>query len=285
MTEEVIPGLSEDELQAQWNEVAAEEKGVPRPTEKPAAAEKAPVVADPIKEISERLARIEGSHNTLAGHIGGLKRSETEMRQLLAAANAATRKVDNSPSRAELQRAVADPAEWAVLKRQHPAWAAATEKGMDARIAARLAEQASPFDQAAIDRMVAQRVAGETAAVRSEMIDSHLDAIVGSGDWRREINSPAFDAWIQGQRPEVQALADSAKMTDAAKLLRLFEQTRANTRQADSLTQKRQQTLDSASSVPQRGTRSAKPVSVEDMTPEQLWHYEAQQREKRRRGG
>ena len=285
MTEEVIPGLSEDELQAQWNEVAAEEKGVPRPTEKPAAAEKAPVVADPIKEISERLARIEGSHNTLAGHIGGLKRSETEMRQLLAAANAATRKVDNSPSRAELQRAVADPAEWAELKRQHPAWAAATEKGMDARIAARLAEQASPFDQAAIDRMVAQRVAGETAAVRSEMIDSHLDAIVGSGDWRREINSPAFDAWIQGQRPEVQALADSAKMTDAAKLLRLFEQTRANTRQADSLTQKRQQKLDSASSVPQRGTRSAKPVSVEDMTPEQLWHYEAQQREKRRRGG
>jgi hypothetical protein len=132
--------------------------------------------------------------------------------------------------------------------------------------------------------MVAQRVAGETAAVRNEMIDSHLDAIAGSGDWRRDINSPAFDTWLRGQKPEVQALADSAKMTDAAKMLRLFEQSRSQTRQADSLTQKRQQTLDSASFTPGRGTRGAKPVSVDDMTPEQLWQYEAQQREKRRRG-
>jgi len=284
MTEEVIPGLSEAELQAQWNEVAAEEKGAPRPTEKPVAADKPPEAADHLKELSERLAKIEGSHNTLAGHIGGLKRSEAEMRQLLAAANAATRKVDHAPTQAQVQRAVADPAEWAELKRRHPDWALATEKGMDARIAARLAEQGSHFDQGAIDRMVAQRVAGETAAVRNEMIDTHLDAIVGSGDWRRDINSPAFDAWIRAQKPEVQALADSAKMTDAAKMLRLFEQSRAHTRQADSLTQKRQQTLDSASFTPGRGARSAKPVSVDDMTPEQLWHYEAQQRERKKRG-
>jgi hypothetical protein len=296
MTEEAqAPEQSQEAQQAMWDEVAAENRNgesrvnESRATEKPPGPGNVNSAGDPIREIHDRLARFEASHNTLAGHIGGLKRSEQELRQLMAAANAATRKVDNAPTQAQVSQAISDPLEWAELKRQHPEWAHATERGMDARIEARinahLAAQGSAFDQVAIDRMVAQRVAGETASVRAEMIDSHLDSIVSSGDWNREVQSPAFEAWLRVQRPEVQALGESAKMTDAAKLLRAYEASRARSNTASNLTQQRQQTLESASSAPRRGQQSAKAVSVDDMTPEQLWNFEAKQREQKRQRG
>lgn len=295
MTEEVqTQELSHDEQKAMWAEVAAEgHNGSQLAAEKPLVAAKpdaAGKTPDQVAEIIARLDKFEKSHNdqynTLAGHVGSWKRSEQEIRQLLAAATAATGKVDNAPTQKQVSQAINDPEEWAELKRQHPEWARATERGMDARIEAYLRQnQQSQIDQSAIDRMVSERVAGETAQVRAEMIDSHLDSIVESGDWVSVVKSPEFEAWLQAQKPEIQALGESSKMTDAAKLLRTFEKSKVGTAKADNLTQQRQQTLNAASSVPGKGKPATKPVSVDDMTPEQLWKYEAQQREKKKQRG
>lgn len=193
------------------------------PTETPAPAtpkieanQAVATTADPMKELIARMDKFQASHDTLAGHIGGLSRAQQEFRNTLAAAQAATGKVSNAPTQAELNNAIKDPDDWAALKKEYPQWAGATEKIIDAKV------KATAVDKAAIDKAVADRVAGETAAVRTEMIDSHLDAIV-DGDWKAVVASPAFDAWIDAQKPEIKALAESSKMTDAAKMLRLFE--------------------------------------------------------------
>jgi len=136
--EGLTPEQTEEANQKLWDEVAAEGKNGKPAAEKPLAPAKpapAPTPApevkpDPMKEVLARLDKFEASHNTLAGHIGGLNRGQQELRQLLATAQAAAKKVDDAPTAAQVNQAISDPQEWAELKRQHPEWAAATEKGI-----------------------------------------------------------------------------------------------------------------------------------------------------------
>jgi hypothetical protein len=173
---------------------------------------------DPMKEIMDRLDKFQASHDKLAGNLGRLQQSQEEVRANLAAAQAATKSVQDAPTNAQVKEAMSDPEEWARLKASYPEWATATEKLIDARLAH---VGGKAVDQAEIDRIVADRVAGQTAAVRTEMIDSHLDSIV-DGDWREVVNSEAFGKWLEVQPDSVKAL-DSPRMADAAKMLRLYE--------------------------------------------------------------
>lgn len=172
---------------------------------------------DPLKELMARFDKFEASHNNLAGHIGGLQRSQKEIQERLAAAQAATKTVNDAPTQAEVKDAMTDPQEWADLKTAYPEWASATEKIIDAKVGTQ-----PKIDPAEIDKMVSERVAREAASTRQEMIDSHLDAIV-DGDWLSEVKSEKFGKWIDGQNEDIKALANSSKMTDAAKMLRLFQ--------------------------------------------------------------
>jgi hypothetical protein len=74
------------------------------------------------------------------------------------------------------------------------------------------------IDPAAIDKMVSDRVAAQTEAMR---IDVALDSVV-DGNWRDERNSEAFKAWESTQPDDVKQLADSDRLADAKKMLRLF---------------------------------------------------------------
>lgn len=183
-------------------------------------AEATPAVPaiDPIKEIMGRLDKFQASHDKLAGNLGRLQQSQEEVRATLAAAQTATKSVQNAPTNAQVKEAMSDPEEWARLKASYPEWATATEKLIDARLAH---VGGKAVDQAEIDRIVADRVAGQTATVRTEMIDSHLDSIV-DGDWRAEVATEAFGKWMEGQSDAVKALGESSKITDAAKILRMY---------------------------------------------------------------
>lgn len=200
-----------------------------KPTETPAPAvekveakEPAPAVAapaeaeDPMKVFQDRLDKYQQSYDKLAGTVGRIKQTNEELKAQLAAAQAATKKVDDAPSRSEIAEAAKDPEKWIALKSQYKDWAEATEEVIDARIAR------AGGDQSAIDKRVADLVAGETAAVRTEMIDSHLDSIV-DGDWRGVVATPEFSTWMEAQSDAVKSLGESSKVTDAAKMLRLFE--------------------------------------------------------------
>lgn len=172
----------------------------------------APAAVDPMKVILDRLDKYEASHNTLAGHVGGINRNQVEMKALLAAAQAATSKVSDAPTQAQVREAIKDPVEWAALKEEHPHWADATEKMSDARQA---------LSNAALDKKLSEQAAAASEKLRMELVNSHLDAIV-DGKWRESTNSPEFAKWIASQPDAIKELGDSLELTDAAKMLRLF---------------------------------------------------------------
>lgn len=201
----------------------------PKQEAKPESQPENKEATDPLKEFAARMDKFEASQNKLAGHIGGLTRNQDEIRQLLAASKQATETVADAPTHAQVTEAMANPKEWDDLKSEYPEWAAATEKFMDSKLAT-LKPQA--LDPSAIDKIVEERVAKQTAEVRQESINSHLDAIV-DGDWEEVVKNEQFGKWLESQSAEVKALAESNKLRDAAKMLRLYQQSKTPVKQAD----------------------------------------------------
>lgn len=60
------------------------------------------------------------------------------------------------------------------------------------------------------------------AKVQEDLINSRLDEVV-DGDWTAEVRTPAFKEWMQKQPGDVQSLAASDNVRDAARLLRLWK--------------------------------------------------------------
>lgn len=213
--------LDESQFESGYN--AQEPAAVPEPAKEPEAKpaeqkEEKSGAIDPVKALFEKVEKLEARTRNAEGHIGGLNHQQKLMQETLqAASKAATKQVDDAPTQAQVKEAMTDPQEWAALKTSYPEWAKATEQIIDAKV------KAQPgFDPAAVDKIVAERVAAETADVRKEMIDSHLDGIV-DGDWNAEVKSEKFAKWFEGQSEAIKALGGSKKMTDAAKMLRLYE--------------------------------------------------------------
>lgn len=57
--------------------------------------------------------------------------------------------------------------------------------------------------------------------IHSQLTDSRLDEVV-DGDWRKEVSTNTFKQWMQKQPQDVQSLAASESVRDAAKMLRLY---------------------------------------------------------------
>lgn len=236
---------------------------------------------DPLKELTEKIAKLEGQVRNVNGHIGGLNHGQQQLREMMTAAGTAAAKVKEAPTQAQVAEAMTNPAEWDALREDFPEWATATEKLLDARLSG-LQQKAPAIDPAAIDRIVEERVAKQAATVRLEVIDSHLDAII-DGDWNATVKTEQFGKWLDAQPDDVKALAESSRLTDAAKMLRLFDKSRSSN-QTQQIIDQRKAKLDGATTV-KSGMRTTKSKAPDDMTPQELWNYEAAQREKRNARG
>jgi DNA uptake protein ComE-like DNA-binding protein len=79
-------------------------------------------------------------------------------------------------------------------------------------------------DPEAIDKMVTERVQAArteiTTEVTAQVTDVTLNGILPK--WRQKVNTPEFAEWKKAQPPEVQALAESSDVSDAADMLRRF---------------------------------------------------------------
>ena len=192
-------------------------------TPEPAAVTPPPV--DPIVEMRAQLEKFQKGHDTLAGHIGNLTRTTKEINDRLAAASAATKQVDDAPSQAQVQAAAGSTAKWEKLKDEFPEWADATDENIDAKISARISAQQTDAD--AFDRRMSEKVASETAKVRQEMIASTLEVVMD--DWQAEVKSPAFAAWLSAQPDTVKAWAESERVGDAARMLKLYDKAKQAT--------------------------------------------------------
>lgn len=182
------------------------------PTPEPVEVVLAPV--DPVKELMARFDKFEAGHNKLAGHIGGLQRTQQEIQTALAAAQAATKTVADAPTQAQVKDAASSPAEWEKLKEGYPDWALATEKLLDSRMP-------PTFDAKAFEDKIMQEMQGKTEAMQEKIVNAALNAVFPG--WAKEAKTDAFKAWLAAQPDDVKALSASDEIADAATMLKLYE--------------------------------------------------------------
>ncbi|MFI4939810.1 MAG: hypothetical protein ACHP7O_05655 [Burkholderiales bacterium] len=281
MTTEAFDQNQQQEAQSEWDAVARErETGIPaaeKPQEKPIET---PRAIDPLQELRDKYEKLEARTRNAEGHIGGLNHNQRLMHETLQAASKAASSVtlqqgSAAPTQAQVSEAMGDPEEWEELKRDFPEWSIATEKFLDARLAR---AKGQSIDPAQLARIVQEQVAGQTASVRAEVINTSLDAVYPG--WQDEVKSSHFGRWMHGQPPEVKAMAQSSSVKDAAKMLALYEKAKVNSPAAD-IVAARKQKLANAAGAP-KGIRSS-PQKVEaDMTKEELWALEAKRTDARR---
>jgi hypothetical protein len=277
-----IDVLTPEQQQAEWNAVAAErESGVKLSVETPPleTTEKAvpAATADPVQELRERFERLEVRTRNAEGHIGGLNHNQRLMQETLQAASKAASSVtlqqgSAAPTQAQMSEAMSDPEEWDALKRDFPEWSIATEKFLDARLAKL---KGGATDPDAIARIVKDQVAGQSAAVRKEIVDASLDAVYP--EWQSDVRTAQFGRWLDAQTGDVKAMAMSSSVRDAAKMLGLYERAKQANPAAD-IVAARKQKLANAAGTP-RGVRVPSQRSEADMSREELWNLEARRRD------
>jgi hypothetical protein len=276
--------LTPEQQQAEWNAVAAEREGGVKPAaemlpveplEKARSEDPAPV--DPLKELRDRFEKLEARTRNAEGHIGGLNHNQRLMQETLQAASKAASSVAlqqgaAAPTQGQVSEAMRDPEEWETLKNDFPEWSVATEKFLDARLA-RL--KGPSVDPDAIARIVKDQVAGQSAAVRKEIVDASLDAVYP--EWQFDVKTAQFGKWLDAQPADVKAMAMSPSIRDAAKMLGLFERAKQASPAAD-IVAARKQKLANAAGTP-RGVRVPPQKAEADMNKEELWNLEVRRRD------
>lgn len=218
---ELESGYVGNESNAETQEVVTPEpEKVPEPQQKEAKPDPMQELRDLIAKQNELIEKQGQRLRNAEGHIGGLNHTQKQLSETLAASKAASQKVAEAPTQAQVEDAIESPDEWKALKADFPDWASATEKYMDARM-----RKLPAVDVDGLQKRVAEQIKGETESVRKEIIESSLDAVFP--DWKSDINSPAFAEWRSKQPPEIEALAASAKVGDAARMLKLYAESKA----------------------------------------------------------
>lgn len=297
--------ITEEQKQAMWDELAAQPRGDNAPAA-PSPAEPAPAAAatdaqavppqpageapggpaahvDPIAalraEFDAAKSLMERRVRSAEGRASKASEAAAALEARLAAAQQAQAAAPAQPTAQQVRDAAASSGSWNVLKDDYPEWAA----GIDERIN----ERVGKGDQGAVSALEKQLAEQRAAAARErEELSKDFVESVHPG-WVDTINSPAFDTWIEDQPARVAKLADSAKPSDAIKLLNLFKfgaETPTSTtthpstsKSAAEIAAERQQRLESSVTAPRSNGSRSPSKSVNDMTPTEYWDYLAEQ--------
>ena len=157
--------------------------------------------------------------STLEGSLGGLK---SQLTTALATAKAATTEGKVAPSQAQIADAATSGERWKKLEEDFPEFAAAFQEQMAASQKEVLGKMPKPLNLDDIKKDVVGAVQPMLQEVKSEARQLARVDLKHEG-WEETIKTQAFGDWMKVQAPEVQALADSDKATDAIKLLDSFE--------------------------------------------------------------
>mgnify|MGYP000904673107 CR=1 FL=1 len=106
------------------------------------------------------------------------------------------------------------------LREEYPELADHTVAGLR-KIFGRFKGTGTAFDAEAFDKKVNERVSAAVSEARRETLE------VMFPDWEQEVRTESFGTWLNGQPDDVKALAASDKVTDAARMLRLYEKAKA----------------------------------------------------------
>jgi len=285
--------MSSEEVQNLWNEEAAkldaddnssavDALAAAPETPQELAPEPVPEPEDPlaglsptvraklaqIDELAQANAQLLHHVKTTEGRVAAMQREAEQARQ--AAAQVAPQ---DAPSQGAIVNAAKNPEKWEQLKQDFPEWAGAMEE----YVASKLGNQPSP-QQLLTPEQVTQYVQQQVAQTKSEMGRLMEEARIEGKyeNWRDTVNTTEFAQWFAVQSPETRALADSSAARDAIRMLDMYQT--AKSVSATDIKQERGARLAAAATT--RTGQTPPPKTLGDMSPEELWNYEAKKRER-----
>lgn len=223
-----------------------------------------------IDELTQSNAQLLQHVRSAEGRVAAMQREFQQARQ--AATNVAPQ---DAPSQGQMTAAAKNPEKWEQLKEDFPEWASAMEEYVASKLGAFQPQRAGLTPEVVegyVQQQVAQTKEEMTRLVEEARIEGKYE------DWRDTVKTPEFAAWYAVQSPETKALAASTRAKDAIAMLDLYE--KARERPASEVRQQRNQRL--AAAVTTRPGQTPPPKTLDDMSPEELWHYEARRRDKER---
>ena len=290
--------LSEEETQKLWNEEAAklesgdqppafETQGTvpdtppqddPQPQDAaPAQGQEADPLAglpEPVKQALARITELETANSQLLHHVKTAEGRVAAMQREFQQARQAQQAVapQDAPTQGDIAAAAKNPEKWEQLKQDFPEWAGAMEEYVGAKL--------NGMQSGVQANQVVEYVQAQQAELKAQMQAAIEEARVEGKyeDWRETINTPDFAQWFAIQPNEVRALADSPHGRDAIKMLDMFNNVR--TKPASEIRQERGARLAAAATT--RPGQTPPPKTLDDLSPEELWNYEAKKREEQK---
>lgn len=223
-----------------------------------------------IDQLAQANAQLLHHVKTAEGRVAAMQR---EFQQARAAQTAVA--PQDAPSQGQIATAAKNPEKWEQLKQDFPEWAGAMEEYVASKLGS-MQPQGEQFDPQAVAQFVHQQVTQTKAEMQRLVEEARIEGKYDN--WRDMVNTTDFAQWFAVQSPEVRALAGSASARDAIRMLDLFSE--AKKRSATDIKQERGARLAAAATT--RPGQTPPPKTLDDMSPTELWNYEAQQRAKRK---
>ncbi|MEX0385868.1 hypothetical protein [Spiribacter onubensis] len=242
------PGEEHADEEAQGHSIGREDETEPEPED----------------DVSKRLAALEAENEKLKhseasqrGRLGAYQKQINALqRELQERQNTpqAVPEQDNSAQRQEAAEA-AGVEDWEALKSDFPEVA----KALDARLESEKSRiEADRQRQAQLEQRLAElqnAVQPIQQQAQDQYLRSQMDALSARHpDWREVVSAPEFAEWLNQQPPSLRKLTESDDAAEAAALMDLYKSQRGAPEAAEgNSTDRRQERLASAQSVPRRG--------------------------------
>jgi hypothetical protein len=281
--------LSSEEAQSLWDEEASKlgADGDTSASDSLAAAPETPQELDleqaqieqpedPLAGLSPtvraKLAQIDDLAQANAQLLHHVKTTEGRVAAMQREAQQRQAAMQEAPTQTAIVSAVKNPEKWEQLKQDFPEWAGAMEEYVAAKVGGQQQQQVLTPEQVA--GYVQQQVAQTRAEMGRLMEEARIEGKYEN--WRDTVNTTEFAQWFTVQAPETRALADSSAAKDAIKMLDLFNTSRSVS--ATDIRQERGARLAAAATT--RTGQTPPPKTLGDMSPAELWNYEAKKRER-----
>jgi len=284
--------LSQEEAQKLWNEEASKldagdqtpafetqasvPETPPQETPEPEAASTQEQAADPLAGLPEevklalgKITQLEQANAQLLHHVKTAEGRVAAMQREFQQGRQAATSVDAAPSQGQMAAAAKNPEKWEQLKQDFPEWAGAMEE----YVGSKLSGMQSGVQPDQVMEYVQQQLAVERENMKIAIEEARVEGRYEN--WRDTVNTPEFAQWFAIQPAEVKALADSSAAKDAIKMLDMFHKLSA--KPATEIKQERGARLAAAATT--RPGQTPPPKTMDDMSPEELWNYEAKKRE------
>lgn len=226
---------------------------------------------EPVRQALAKITELETANAQLLHHVktaeGRVAAMQREFQQSRQAQQAVA--PQDAPSQGAIAAAAKNPEKWEQLKQDFPEWAGAMEE----YVGAKLSGMQSGVQANQVVDYVQQQLAESKAQLQEAIEEARIEGKYEN--WRETINTPEFAQWFAIQPADVKALADSSQGRDAIKMLDMFSTVK--TKPAAEVQQERAARLAAAATT--RPGQTPPPKTLDDLSPEELWNYEAKKRE------